>query len=167
MARLSALFHGLGSHIFHSRRRNVLKLLGERSPPLHGVDGRAFCGILWGLSCLGLWLKIWLEVWHFGGEGFGHFSHVDIHALQGRQGHFLNFQSLNGGLERIGVLLQPKLNRFEFLNALVEFFNVQGGRHPTGHVGHALWRAFGAGVGGLSQVLQEVKTRHKFSKSES
>ena len=91
-----------------------------------------------------------MEVWHFGCEGLGQIGHVHIHALQCGQGHLLNFQGLNGGLEGIGVLLEPKLNRFEFLNALVQLFDVQGGRHPTGHVGHALGRALRARVGRLA-----------------
>ena len=79
----------------------------------------------------------------------------------------MNFQGLNGGFERVGILLEPKLNRLEFLYAFVQILDVHGGRHPAGHVGHALRRALGAWVGGLPEVLQKIKTRYKFSKSES
>ena len=99
-------------------------------------------------------------------EGLGHIAHAEVHALQGGQGHLLDFQGLDGGGEGAGILIEPELHGLEFGDALVDLFDAQGGGHPAGeagHVGQALLSPFDGRTG---QVLQEVETRHKFAEAE-
>ena len=121
--------------VFHCVAGNLLELVGECAPPLHGVDqarlGRGFGGgfALTAAGCAGrgtggcagecAWCRAGgrgrrgraagagghglggagqgvhaLEL-----EGVGQVTHADVHALQGRERHFLHFQRLDGGAE--------------------------------------------------------------------
>ena len=43
----------------------------------------------------------------------------------------------NGRLERVQVLVEPELHRFELLDALVHLFDAERGRDPVGDAGYA------------------------------
>ena len=77
----------------------------------------------------------------------------------------MHFQRLNRRLQGHGVLIQPKLHGFELVNALVQLFHIQRGRHPTAQIRQlrdALRRAAGSLFG---QILQEIETGHKFAET--
>jgi hypothetical protein len=96
-------------------------------------------------------------------EGIGHVAHVEVHALERGQRHLLHLQRLDGGLQRHGVLVKPELHRLELLDALVQLFHVERGRHPVakvGHLGNVL-------RGALGQVLQKVKTGDELAETKT
>ena len=98
-------------------------------------------------------------------EGVGDIAHVEVHALERGQRHFLHFKGLNGGFQGGGVLVQPELHRLEFVNAPVELFYIERRRDPVAKVGQLrnFLRGTARRLGG--QVLQEVETGHKLAKT--
>jgi hypothetical protein len=76
--------------------------------------------------------------------------HRHVHALQGGQGHALDFERLDRGADHLGVLLEPELHSAQVADALVDFLGVERGRDPLPHAGQAV-------AGALDQALQEVE----------
>ncbi len=177
--------------VLHGVGRNLLELLRQRAPPLHGVDdargsrcgtGFAFgggsglrrrCHIRHtvrhardGLGRTGQGFTGFLHAVHHGVgglelEGVGQVAHAEIHAFQCGQGHFLHLQGLDGGRERARILLEPELHGLEFFDALLQLFNVDRRSHPIGQVGH-LRDIAGCALG---KVLQKIKTWHEFTET--
>ncbi len=72
------------------------------------------------------------EVAALGGtDGLGKFLQIDVHALEGRERHFLHLQRLHGGGQGFAVLVKPELHGFQFFDAFVDFFDAHRGGPPS------------------------------------
>jgi hypothetical protein len=90
-------------------------------------------------------------------------------VLQRGQGHLLHLQRLDGGAQGLGILVEPEVHRLQFIDALFEVFDVEGGRDPVaqiGQLGNALAKPLGHPVSGLaSQTLQELEAWHELAET--
>ncbi|NDD15188.1 MAG: hypothetical protein EB072_21790 [Betaproteobacteria bacterium] len=140
-------YAGFAGHVLQGLGGNVLKLLGQGAPHLHGVS----CWL--GLLCLGglglslrlgcgFWFSLCLRLSMCLSLGLEHgrpVGRIDVHGAQRAEGHFLHFQRLNRGFKRGGVLLQPKQHGAQLFEALFYNLGVHGGGHPLVKGGlHAL-----------------------------
>jgi hypothetical protein len=161
--------------VFHGAGGDLLELLRERTPPLQRVHHAGRVGLAGrcagdlaprgtrharhraGGAGSGLGGLLHAADHGVGGlelQCIGHVAHVEVHALERGQRHLLHLQRLDGGPQRLGVLVQPEMHGLELVHALVQLLDIERGRHPVGQVGHlrdGLRRTLG-------QVLQEVET---------
>ena len=98
-------------------------------------------------------------------EGVRYITEVEVHALERSQRHFLDFKCLDRRFQRHGILVQPELHGLKLFNAFVQLFHIQRGRYPIAQI-RQLRNALRGTAGSLfSQVLQKIKTWHKFAET--
>jgi hypothetical protein len=153
-------YGGLPCSVLQRVGGNLLELLRQGTPPLHGIH--YFAGGVAGLFGCCLVAHHGLLVGRLELERIGHVAHVEVHALERRQCHLLHFQRLDGGAKSLGILVQPEMHGFEFFDAFVQLVNVERGRHPVGKV----WQLRQCLRCPFGQVLQKIEAGHEFSEAE-
>ena len=96
-----------------------------------------------------------------GTDGLGKFLQIDVHALEGRERHFLHLQRLHGGGQGFAVLVKPELHGFQFFDAFVDFFDAHCGGHPAGE------RRQCSAFARLAQLLEKIVSGNELAKTKS